>query len=134
MSDCGLTDKWNIEPGRFEVIGNVLSESGAFWWSPEHNDGICGARCPESGGVSNSNGVDATTEGNFLVKEFLATPKLPLHFYLAAGTFEIEVRTGWRHSGNDAASARRVAGERIPCSLPAIRRRSRRFELARHAG
>jgi|ERR1051326_3605544 enterochelin esterase family protein len=73
-----------------EVFGNVLSESGAFWWSPEHNDGICGAGCPESGGVSNDSGVDATTEGNFLVKQFLASPKLPLRFYLAAGTFEID--------------------------------------------
>ena len=73
-----------------EVFGNVLSESGAFWWSPEHNDGICGARCPESGGTSNVTGVDATTEGNFLAKEFLASPKLPLRFYLAAGTFETD--------------------------------------------
>jgi enterochelin esterase family protein len=73
-----------------EVFGNVLSESGAFWWSPEHNDGICGGRCPDSGGVSNESGVDATTEGNFLVKEFLASPKLPLRFYLAAGAFEID--------------------------------------------
>lgn len=73
-----------------EVFGNVLSESGAFWWSPEHNDGICGARCPESGGVSNDSGVDATTEGNFLVKQFLEKSKLPLRFYLAAGTFEVD--------------------------------------------
>src|SRR5215471_7741115 len=73
-----------------EAFGNVLSESGAFWWSPEHNDGICGARCPDSGGTSGEGGVDATTEGNFLVKEFLARPKLPVRFYLAAGTFEID--------------------------------------------
>ena len=74
-----------------EVFGNVLSESGAFWWSPEHNDGICAARCPDSGGVSDRRGgADATTEGNFLAKEFLARPRLPLRFYLAAGTFEID--------------------------------------------
>jgi enterochelin esterase family protein len=73
-----------------EVFGNVLSESGAFWWSPEHNDGICGARCPESAGASGRGGVDATTEGNFLVKEFLANSRLPVRFYLAAGTFEAD--------------------------------------------
>jgi len=39
---------------------------------------------------SNDSGVDATTEGNFLVKQFLASSKLPLRFYLAAGTFEID--------------------------------------------
>jgi enterochelin esterase-like enzyme len=73
-----------------DVFGNVLSESGAFWWSFEHNGGICGPRCPESGGTGGENSKDATTEGNFLVKEFLARPKLPVRFYLAAGTFETD--------------------------------------------
>ncbi len=73
-----------------EAFGNVLSESGAFWWSPEHNDGLCGARCPELGGVAERGGADATTEGNFLAKDFLASRKLPLRFYLAAGTFETD--------------------------------------------
>lgn len=71
-----------------EVFGNVLSRSGAFWWSAEHNGGVCGGRCPDSGGRGGDGSRDATTEGNFLVKEFLATPKLPLRFYLTAGTFE----------------------------------------------
>jgi len=73
-----------------EVFGNVLSESGAFWWSPEHNGGVCGPRCPNSGGVGGDDFLDSTTEGNFMVKQFLASPKLPLRFYLAAGTFEID--------------------------------------------
>ena len=71
-----------------EVFGNVLSQSGAFWWSPEHNGGVCGARCPDSGGRGGDGSRDATTEGNFMVKQFLASRKLPLRFYLAAGTFE----------------------------------------------
>ena len=73
-----------------QVFGNVLSLSGAFWWSFEHNGGVCGPRCPDSGGTGGENSKDATTEGNFLVKEFLASPKLPLRFYFAAGTFEID--------------------------------------------
>ena len=73
-----------------EVFGNVLSQSGAFWWSFEHNGGVCGPRCPDSGGTGGDNSKDATTEGNFMVKQFLASPKLPLRFYLAAGTFEID--------------------------------------------
>lgn len=87
-----------------EVFGNVLSQSGAFWWSFEHNGGVCGARCPETGGRGGDGSRDATTEGNFLVKEFLASPKLPLRFYLAAGTFEFdreggggEILEGTRH-------------------------------------
>jgi enterochelin esterase family protein len=74
-----------------EVFGNVLSLSGAFWWSFEHNGGVCGSRCPDSAGRGSETSTDATTEGNFLVKDFLASPKLPLRFYLAAGTFEIDL-------------------------------------------
>jgi enterochelin esterase family protein len=77
-----------------EVFGNVLSQSGAFWWSFEHSGGVCGPRCPESGGTGGENSKDATTEGNFLVKEFLSSPKVPVRFYLAAGTFEIDRNGG----------------------------------------
>ena len=73
-----------------EIFGNVLSASGAFWWSFEHNGGVCGARCPDSGGRGGDGSRDATTEGNFMVKQFLASPKVPLRFYLAAGTFEAD--------------------------------------------
>lgn len=73
-----------------EVFGNVLSLSGAFWWSFEHNGGVCGSRCPDSGGTGGEYSQDGTTEGNFMVKEFLASRKLPLRFYLTAGTFEID--------------------------------------------
>jgi len=73
-----------------EVFGNVLSQSGAFWWSFEHHGGVCGPRCPDSGGTGGDSSRDATTEGNFLVRDFLASPRLPVRFYLAAGTFEID--------------------------------------------
>lgn len=73
-----------------EVFGNVLSLSGAFWWSFEHNGGVCGSRCPESGGTGGDYSKDGTTEGNFIAKEFLASRKLPLRFYLTAGTFELD--------------------------------------------
>jgi enterochelin esterase family protein len=87
-----------------EVFGNVLSRSGAFWWSFEHNGGVCGSRCPDSGGRGGDGSRDVTTEGNIMVKQFLASPKLPLRFYLAAGTFEFdrnggggEILEGTRH-------------------------------------
>jgi len=87
-----------------EVFGNVLSRSGAFWWSFEHNGGICGSRCPESGGRGGDGSRDATTEGNIMAKLFLVSPKLPLRFYLAVGTFEYdrnggggEILEGTRH-------------------------------------
>jgi enterochelin esterase-like enzyme len=87
-----------------KVFGNVLSISGAFWWSFEHNGGVCGSRCPESGGRGGDGSRDTTTEGNIMVKQFLASPKLPLRFYLAAGAFEYdrnggggEILEGTRH-------------------------------------
>ncbi len=88
-----------------EIFGNVLSQSGAFWWSPEHNGGVCGPRCPESAGSGGEYSKDATTEGNFMVKQFLASPKLQLRFYLAAGTFEIDRDGG---GGNILESTRHL--------------------------
>ena len=88
-----------------EVFGNVLSQSGAFWWSFEHNGGVCGPRCPDSGGTGAENTRNATTEGNFLVRQFLASKRLPLRFYLAAGTFEIDRDGG---GGNILESTRHL--------------------------
>src|SRR5258708_10154483 len=33
-----------------EVFGNVFSQSGAFWWSPEPSGGVCASKGPEDGG------------------------------------------------------------------------------------
>jgi enterochelin esterase family protein len=74
-----------------EVFGNVISQSGAFWWAPNHNGGICGPDCRDSGYVANPS-MDATTEPNWMAQQFLLSQKLPLRFYLDAGTFEIDRR------------------------------------------
>jgi enterochelin esterase-like enzyme len=55
------------------VFGKVLSQSGAFWWAPDHFQT-----------------ADSSTQTNWMVKQYLATPKLPLTFYLEAGTFEMD--------------------------------------------
>lgn len=56
-----------------EVFGNVLSQSGSFWWAPDrHTMG------------------DPTTETGWLAKEFIKSPKLPLKFYMDAGVFETD--------------------------------------------
>jgi enterochelin esterase family protein len=73
------------------VFGNVLSQSGAFWWSPEHNGGVCGGRCPEKRGRRpDPDSEDSRTEGNWLVQQFITSRKLPVRFYLEAGTFEVD--------------------------------------------
>lgn len=56
------------------VFGNVLSQSGAVWWAPDHYEQR-----------------DPSTETNWTVKQYLASPKLPLKFYLDAGTFEADL-------------------------------------------
>jgi enterochelin esterase-like enzyme len=73
-----------------EVFGNVLSISGAFWWSPEHNGGICGGACPDSSGKPAVENADATTEPNWLAQLALKRPASKARFYLSAGTFEVD--------------------------------------------
>jgi len=60
-----------------DVFGNVLCQSGSFWWAPER-----------SGFVD----ADATTETGWLAKEFIKSPKLPLRFWMDAGVFEVDSR------------------------------------------
>lgn len=57
-----------------ETFGNVLCQSGSFWWS---------AQKPEP-----------YQEPNYLAKEFLKSPKLPVKFYMDAGSFEVDVSGG----------------------------------------
>jgi enterochelin esterase-like enzyme len=58
------------------IFGNVLCQSGSFWWAPERMG-------PDA---------DATTETGWLAKEFIKRPKLPLRFWMDAGVFEVDSR------------------------------------------
>ena len=76
-----------------EVFGNVMSQSGAFWWAPDHNGGICGPDCRAAGYIPIPNSsLDTTTEPNWMAQQFLASRKLTIRFYLEAGTFEQDAR------------------------------------------
>jgi enterochelin esterase family protein len=59
------------------IFGNVLCQSGSFWWAPDHSG------FPDA---------DATTETGWLAKEFIKSPKLPLRFWMDAGVFEVDSR------------------------------------------
>lgn len=48
-----------------ETFGNVLSQSGSFWWKPEGD-----------------------AEHEWLARQFVASPTLPLRFYLDVGLYE----------------------------------------------
>lgn len=60
-----------------ETFGNVLSQSGAFHWLPPKADG------------AQDSGTDS--EPNWVARHFIASPKLPLRFYLDAGSEEFDV-------------------------------------------
>jgi enterochelin esterase-like enzyme len=58
-----------------EIFTNVLCQSGSFWWAPDHSGAI-------------SDGV--ITEPGWMAKQFIASSKLPLKFYIDAGAFEFD--------------------------------------------
>jgi enterochelin esterase-like enzyme len=63
------------------TFGNVLSLSGSFWWTPPHTNSA----------ASDSN---TSSEPNWVAKQFIASPKLPLRFFLSAGSDEIDLTGG----------------------------------------
>src|SRR5208283_5151235 len=63
-----------------EIFGNVLCQSGSFWWAPDHT--VDEAKESIESGTS--------TETGWLAKQFLSSPRLPVKFYMDAGTFEFD--------------------------------------------
>ena len=61
-----------------ETFGNIISQSGSFWWSPS----IDLKKLPF---------VDPSIEQNAVANEFAHRPKLALRFYLDAGTDEVNI-------------------------------------------
>ena len=63
---------------RPEAFGNVLAQSGAFHRAPP----------------SASDAGESSTEPNWLVRQFISSPKQPLRFYLDAGSAEFNATGG----------------------------------------
>ena len=61
-----------------ETFGNVLSQSGSFHRTP----------------ASASDARDSSTEPNWLVRQFISSPRKPLRFYLDAGSAEFNATGG----------------------------------------
>lgn len=59
-----------------ETFGNIISQSGSFHWIPPKSD--------------NSSNSQTDSEPNWVAKQFIASPKLPLRFYLDAGSDELD--------------------------------------------
>jgi enterochelin esterase-like enzyme len=58
-----------------DLFGNVLSQSGSFWWSPTRDP-------------ANPAQLDAYSEPGWLVREIARSPTQPVRFYMEAGWFE----------------------------------------------
>lgn len=59
-----------------ETFGNVLSQSGSYWWTPPRTD--------------NPSDFDANAEPNWVARQFIASSRLPVRFYLDAGSDELD--------------------------------------------
>ncbi|MDP9237716.1 MAG: alpha/beta hydrolase-fold protein [Chloroflexota bacterium] len=79
LSFGGLAAAW-AGFRRPDVVGNVLSQSGSFWWGP-------GAPVP-------ARLDDTSIEWEWLVHQYEASPRLPLRFYLDVGTRELPFHKG----------------------------------------
>ncbi|MBI3409036.1 MAG: DUF3327 domain-containing protein [Planctomycetes bacterium] len=64
-----------------ELFGNVLTQSGAFWWHP---DADSDALLPSK--LRTRKALDR--EPGWLTRQIVASPKLPVRFYIEAGKFE----------------------------------------------
>jgi enterochelin esterase family protein len=79
------------------VFGNVLSQSAGFAFSPERMREWT-ERAPGPDGTDRHIAEEiedrAMTEGGWLAKLFIQTPKLPIRFYMDAGVFEADFMGG----------------------------------------
>jgi enterochelin esterase-like enzyme len=113
-----------------EVFGNVISQSGSFWWAPDHNGGYCGGICRDSGYVAEEN--TRRGDGTALVGETVShEPQASSPFRPRAGRVRVgSLRQGRRHPRADACVPRRASRKGIRRALPVVRWRARRIELA----
>jgi len=63
-----------------EIFGNVISQSGAFWWAPKRDEG---------------------EEPKWLAREYASSARQPVKFYLEAGMFENDIKGSGRPNPGD---------------------------------
>jgi enterochelin esterase-like enzyme len=66
-----------------DIFGNVISQSGSYWWYPAMRD------------TDNS---DADKEPGWLIRQFVESEKLPLRFYMDIGILENSPSKNWGSS------------------------------------
>jgi enterochelin esterase-like enzyme len=61
-----------------ETFGNVLSQSGSYWWTPPKDS-------------TNPGSFDRDRDPSYVANLFVESPKLPVRFYLDAGSMELDM-------------------------------------------
>jgi hypothetical protein len=60
-----------------ETFGNILSQSGSYWWTPPTDPAKPSSFAPD-------------VDPSYVSQLFVASPTLPLRFYLDAGSMELD--------------------------------------------
>lgn len=90
----GLASAWAAHEAP-QWFGNVLSQSGSYWWAPSQGDAT-------------------TRESGWLIRQYADGPKLPVKFYLESGLFEDQRGpTGIGTSGRHMRDVLRAKGYQV---------------------
>jgi enterochelin esterase family protein len=73
-----------------KVFGNVLSQSGSFWYAPNQREST----------------PDYLQERGWLTRQFVSKPRLPLRFYIETGRFEFQAQVFDHHRIRDVLEAK----------------------------
>ncbi|HZR18705.1 MAG TPA: alpha/beta hydrolase-fold protein [Verrucomicrobiae bacterium] len=73
-----------------KVFGNVLSQSGSFWYAPGQRDSL----------------PDYLQERGWLTRQFVSTQRLPIHFFIETGRFEFQAQVFDHHRIRDVLEAK----------------------------
>jgi enterochelin esterase-like enzyme len=73
-----------------KVFGNVLSQSGSFWYAPGQSDSV----------------PDYLQDRGWLTRQFASTERLPIRFFIETGRFEIQAQVFDHHRIRDVLEAK----------------------------
>jgi len=73
-----------------KIFGNVLSQSGSFWYAPGQSDSV----------------PDYLQDRGWLTRQFVSSPRLPLRFFIETGRFEIQAQVFDHHRIRDVLEAK----------------------------
>ncbi|ANI21728.2 hypothetical protein AB870_00200 [Pandoraea faecigallinarum] len=111
----GLASAWAAHEAP-QWFGNVLSQSGSYWWAPSQGDALTRHGSDGKDGSAGGDRGDGheTPEPGWLIRRYAEGPRLPVRFYLESGIFEDRRGpTGIGTSGRHMRDVLRAKGYRV---------------------